>query len=341
MYRILCGYLLAVAMIGYCALGDAADQIIHLRFSHYLPATHNHHKNVILPWIKEIEQRTHGRVKVTVFPAGSLCKPQEQYDCVKSGLADIVMAVPGWTPGRFPRTAVLELPFLFRSAATGSQMAADLWELYLRAEYDDVHVLNLFTHAGGHIHTAKRPIQQMEDLRGMKIRIPTAIVGDFLERLGATKVAMPAPEIYEAVAHGAVDGFVMPFEALPSFRLNEVVKYHTDVGMYGVVFATLMNKTRYESLPPGIRTLFDATTAPSTWRAIGASWDRAEAVGRQSAQTNGQTIYPLPRDERLRWRELAAPLDQQWAMQLETKGLLGKALLKTARDLSVKYHAAE
>jgi TRAP-type transport system periplasmic protein len=325
------------------APGLATAQEIKLKLSHFTPAAHNHHVNVIMPWVEEVKKRTNGRVEITVFPTASLCKPPQQYDCAKSGIADLAWGVTGWTPGRFPMSSVIELPYMHRSAAVGSQMLADLWPKYLSKEYDDVYVLYMNVHPAGHIHTHSKLIRTLDDFKGMKIRTPTAVAGDILDTLGATKVGMPAPQIYEAMSNKVVDGFGMPFEALPSFRLIEVSKYHTEVGMYTTAFAMFMNKARFDSLPPDVqKVLIETTSAQSGyWRRVGESWDRAEIVGRKAVLDQKGEIYVLPKEERKRWREAVRGLDEKWAADLESKKLPGRALLQDARAISAKYGEAE
>jgi TRAP-type transport system periplasmic protein len=327
-----------IVALGMGSPRGVAAQELKLKLSHFLPASHNHHANVIVPWTEEIKKRTNGRVEITVFPGASLCKPPQQYDCAKSGIADLAWGVTGWTPGRFPLTSVIELPFMHNTAAVGSQMLADLWEPYLKKEYDDVHILYLHVHPAGHIHTHSKPIRVLEDFKGMKIRTPTAVVGDLLDRLGATKVGMPANEIYQNMSTKVIDGFAMPFEALPPFRLHEVSKYHTDVAMYTTAFAMFMNKAKYAALPADVRRVFDDTTSVKVyWIQVGESWDKAEIVGRRAVQERKDDIYMLPKEERRRWREAVQGLDDKWAADLEAKGLPGKLLLQTARELSAKY----
>jgi tripartite ATP-independent transporter DctM subunit len=127
-------------------------------------------------------------------------------------------------------TSVIELPFLVRTAVS-AQILADLWEPYLQREYDDVHVLYLHTPPAVHINTHGKPIRVMDDFKGMKIRIPTAVMGSLLETLGATPVGMPANEIYQNMASKVLDGFSMPFEALPPFRAANVWLGHRRGGM--------------------------------------------------------------------------------------------------------------
>jgi TRAP-type C4-dicarboxylate transport system substrate-binding protein len=283
------GVIVAVALVIALAGEGGAGADIKLKLSHFAPASHNHHLNVIVPWAQEVKRRTGGRVEITVFPSASLCKPTLQYECARGGIADIAWGVPGWTPNRFPMTSVIELPFMHRTAATGSQMLADLWARYLSREYDDIHVLAMNVHPAGHIHTSTRLIRTLEDFRGMKIRTPTAVVGDMFDMLGAIKVGMPATQIYEAMSQRTVDGFGMPFEALPPFRLHEVSRYHTEIGMYTTAFALMMNKPKYDSLPADIRAVLDETTSPRSgyWRHVGERWDGVEAVGGRPSSTAG------------------------------------------------------
>lgn len=319
--------------------GDVLAQEIKLKFSHLVPPSHINHANVIVPWIEEVKRRTNGRVEITVFPGASLCKPAQQYECAKSGIADIAWGVTGWTPGRFPLTSVLELPFIQKTSAAGNQMLADLWEKYIKKEYDDVHLLYLFLAPAVHVHTSSRPIRTLEDLRGLKIRVTNAVQGDALGMLGGTQVGMPAPQIYEAMSQRVIDGFTLTYEALLPFRLLEVSKHHTEVSLSAAVFATFMNKAKYESLPPDVRKVIDETTSPASgyWRRVGEIWDRGEVAARKAVVDRKAEIYVLPKEERRRWRDTVKPLDDKWAAGLEAKGLPGRALLSDARALTVKY----
>jgi TRAP-type C4-dicarboxylate transport system substrate-binding protein len=154
---------------------------------------------------------------------------------------------------------------------------------------------------------------------------------------------MPANEIYQNMSTKVVDGFTMPFEALPPFRLHEVSKYHTEVWISGsAVFAMYMNKAKYAALPADVRQVLDETTARQWyWKQVGESWDKAEVSGRQVVAAHKNEIYTLPAEERRRWREAAQGIGEQWAADLEAKGLPGKALLRQAQELAVQYGEAD
>ena len=153
---------------------------------------------------------------------------------------------------------------------------------------------------------------------------------------------MPANEIYQNMSTRVMDGFTMPFEALPPFRLHEVSKYHTEVWVSGsAAFAMFMNKAKYAALPADVRQVLDDTTSRLWyWKQVGESWDKAE-VGARQVVGEKNTIYTLPAEERRRWREAAKGIDAKWAAELEAKGLPGKALVREARELSVKYGEAD
>jgi TRAP-type transport system periplasmic protein len=339
MIRVLC-WVLAFGALG---VPHAAGQEIKLKLSHFVPPSHNHHVAVLVPWVEEVRKRTNGRVEITIFPGATLCKPPQQFECARDGIADIAFAVTGWTPGRFPRSSVIELPFMQRTAATGSQMLADLWDKHLKQEYDDVQLLYMNVHPAGHIHTHSKPVRTLDDFRGLKIRTPTATVGDLLEMLGAAKVGMPVTQIYESMSNKVIDGFVVPYEVFPPLKFYEVSRYHTEVGMYTTAFATMMNKKKFESLPPDVRQVLVETTSRESgyWKRVGESWDRAEVPGRKTITDRKSEIYVLPKEERKRWREAVRGLDDKWAADADKRGLSGKELLKVTRDLSVKYGEAD
>lgn len=332
----------AVPLLATASLQASGEEPIKLRFSHFMPPVVFTHSEIIVPWTEEVKKLTNGRVEITVFPAGQLCKPPQQYECARDGLADFSFAVPGWTPNRFPMSSVLELPFMHRSAAAGSQMLADLWGEYLSKEYGDVVVLAMNTQPAGHIHTSSKTVVDRAGLKGLKMRVPTAVTGDLIELLGGAKVGLPIQDVYQATSQRTIDGFILNHAGLPGFRLHEVSKHHTEVGMYSVVFATFANKKRFESLPPDVRkVLVDTTSAASGyWRKMGGIWDANEVKARQLLVNQKHDIAVLPADERARWKEAARQLDNKWAEDLEKRGQPGRKLLEAARALSAKYGEA-
>jgi len=98
----------------------ASEKPIELKFSHFLPIMHTTHAQIYAPFAKEIEERTKGRVKITIYPSEALGKAKDHYDMASQGLCDIAVFLPVYTPGRFPLTTVMDLPLQIPSARVAS-----------------------------------------------------------------------------------------------------------------------------------------------------------------------------------------------------------------------------
>ena len=107
---------LAMIALGTPAAAPAQDKPIELKFSSWVGTGHGHHTGVMVPWAKMIEEKSGGRLKVTIYPGSTLGKPADHFDMVMNGIADMGFATPGYTPGRFPLISVAELPLLFKSS---------------------------------------------------------------------------------------------------------------------------------------------------------------------------------------------------------------------------------
>jgi RNA polymerase sigma factor (sigma-70 family) len=224
----------AAALAAALALPAGAED---LTFAHFMPATSWQHEALFTAWEQAVEDASGGRLDVTVFPAQTLGKAPQGYDNARDGIADIAWTVQGYTAGRFPLSQIVELPGLFDTAEIGSCAFQKLYDSgALDAEYADTHVLFVHTHGPGHLHTRDRAVTRLSDLEGLKIRRPTAVIGQLLEELGAEPVGMPAPAIYEAASRGTIDGFMLPWEAVEGFRAYEVADHHTRFGFYALAF---------------------------------------------------------------------------------------------------------
>lgn len=327
----------AAATSGIARSLGAQEQPIKLRISHFLPATSHHHTKLFQPWAQRVEKDSGGRIQCEIFPSMQLGgKPPQFYDQARTGVADVAWALPGYTPGRFPLTGVFELPFMTAKTAGATNQA--IWEFFnkhLKEEFKDVHVLLTLCHAPGVLHTKDGLVTRMEDLRGKKVRLPTKPVGDALHQLGATPIGMPLTEIYEALSRSVADGVTLPWEAMRSLRLFELVKYHTMTDLYTTVFTVVMNKAKYQSLPPDLKEVIDRNSGSNILAEMGKVWDDAEAQGLQQARDLGHTIGTLSDAEKARWKKLTRPVVDAWIQSTPN----GKALYDDAVALIAKYDA--
>ncbi len=338
--RIRCaGRLAGIMAISVLAFSGAAmaQEKIKLKIAHFLPPGSNAQTKLIEPWAERVNKAANGRFEIEIYPSMQLGgKPPQLFDQVRTGVADVVWTLPGYTPGRFPKTEVFELPFM--TAATSEATTSAIWDIYqkhLQDEYKDVKVLLLHCHAPGLVHTKDKPVKTMADLDGLKIRLPVKPIGEALKYLGATPIGMPVPEVYEALSRGVVDGTVIPWEVVSSIRTNELTKYHTNTGLYTSVFLFAMNKDKYESLPDDLKKAIDDASA-ATLAEIGKAYDEAELPGLKQAKEMGHEILTLSPEERAKWEKTTQPVIDAWIKRTPN----GKAIYDDAVAAIAKYEQA-
>ena len=323
---------LCVATSGFCA------EPITLRLHTFNSPKAIVNQLFLEPWAREIAAGSDGRVRIQVFPAMQLGgRPADLYGQARDGVVDIVWTLPGYSPGRFPLTEVFELPFVCGDAEATSQALTTFHRKWMRDEYGDTHPLVLHATAPGQIHTVDRQVRTLEDLRGLEVRAASQTVAAMLEALGAVPVGMPVPQVYEALARGVVEGAMVPWTIMRPFRLHEVTRHHTEVGLGCTPFVLAMNKARYDGLPPDIRRLLDDSTGMALARRLGRIWQQDEDAGRELAKQRGHPVIPLPGKERARWRTATVPVVDAWVQKVDAMGHDGRALLAEARRLIASY----
>lgn len=337
---------LSVAIGGAVLAGAAWAQQVTLRVHHFLPAQASIPKLAIEPWAKKLEADSGGRIKVQIFPAMQMGgTPPQLFDQARDGVADVTWTVLGYTPGRFPRMEVFELPFIApshgRSAEVTSKAAWDFAQKFAADEFKDVKLLAVHTHGPGLIHT-KQPVTGLESMRGMKIRGGTRIVNNMLTKLGATPVGMPVPQVTEALSKGVIDGTTIPWEVGPSLKVHELVKNHTtfagDRALYTMAFAFSMNKAKYESLPPDLKKVIDDNAGAALSAAFGRAMDQADVTGRDIALKAGNKITQLELAETQRWLRTASSVEDDWVKEVRGKGIDGVQLAREARALIAQHN---
>ncbi|RJR32697.1 MAG: hypothetical protein C4576_29620 [Desulfobacteraceae bacterium] len=313
--------------------GESAAQSVNLKFSSPWPPKHPQHTEVIEPWAKQIEKLTGGRVKVTLFPGEALGKAADHYDMTAKGICDIALTNPMYTPARFQMLSVFWLPFVCGSAEDTSVALWKTYEKYLRDEFKEVKVLWLYVHAPGHIFTRNKPVKTLDDMKGMKIRATNPHVQESLKVLGVSPVAIPVPEVYNALERGVVDGTAMPFEGLWVFKQHEVVKYGTICDLYTMTFPIVMNKGRFESLPADVKKIMEDNIGLDVSRKAGVVYDRTEAALKEKVLQHGIKVNNLPPEDIARWRAEGLKISEGWAREMEEKKLPANAMLKEVRTL--------
>lgn len=323
----------------------AADgkKVTRLKFTHHNPPNAFVCTDGFEPWAKEIEKKTGGQVKIDIYPSSTLAKPQDAYDAVVKGTADIAWSYIAYYPGRFPMTEVLNLPMLGVDKATmGSKVVWDLYQNspYLKNEFKDVKVLTLHTHDGAPV-TSRKPINNIDDMQGKKLRTAGGPLVPYIQSLGAAAMAMPAPDTYQATEKGVIDGCVMAWEAVEMLNLQEVAKYSLDANVTSGTFFLIMNKKAWDSLTPEQQKIFDAESGEKASQLFARAWDETKKKSTDKFTKAGGKILTPDVAEQARWREKALPIWEKWALDLEAKSLPAKAVLAETQKLVEKYRGKQ
>ncbi len=321
---------------------SARAQETVLRLHHFLPAVSNVHRFFLQPWAQKVAQDSGNRLRIQIFPAMQLGgAPPQLFDQARDGVADIIWTLPGNTPGRFPKIEVFELPFVaHRKAGVNVKAVQEYATKHLQDEFREVHPLLVWGHDGGLIH-AKRELKTMEDLRGLKLRFPSRLNGEALRALGAAPIGMPVPQVPEALSQGVIDGAVVPWEVVPALRLQEMVRFHTEIPgnptLYIATFILAMNKAKYEGLPAELRQVLDANSGMAIAELAAKPWDEQGPIVEQQVRRRGNQITTITEAEKARWQQTTQPVVDGWVAQMREKGQDGAALLAEARALVAKH----
>ena len=320
-----------------------AAQEVTLKLHQFLPPPATVPKHILKPWATRIEEASDGRIKIDHFDAMSLGgTPPSLIDQAIDGTADIIMTVVGYTPGRFPKTEVFELPFMMTDPIATSKAFQEMVETELQdTEYSRVKVLGAWVHGPGVIHT-KGGVEKLEDLEGLKLRGPTRVITDMLQELGATPVGMPLPAIPEALSKGVIDGTVIPWEVTPAVKLSELVGNATEFGnskeaLYTATIITVMNRDKWDSLPDDLKAVIEAESGQKLAEFAAQVMYDYDTPGRDLALDNGTEIIQLDAAEIDRWKEKSQPVIDRWKADMESKGIDGQATIDQARALIQKH----
>ncbi|MGI9953468.1 TRAP transporter substrate-binding protein [Moorellaceae bacterium AZ2] len=326
---------------------ESEGKVYELTFATMHPADSEMNK-LNEAWIKWIEKESGGRLKITLLPAEQAAKGTELYDAAMNGTVDIACQMIGLNPGRWPLTEVIDLPFIFDNP--GSRAAAlTAWELFkkhpeLQDEHQGVKVIGFHANGLQHIHTTQKPVKTMEDLKGMVLCTAGKYSVGAVKLLGGTPETINVGEKYDAMAKGVVEGNLSEWEGQFAFKLHELTKYSTEVGISLYSMIHVMNLDTFNSLPPDLQALFSDENCRLYSMLQGYNFDKVDLklkdeLNKYYASKGLPEIYVLPQEERERWKAAILPLQEEWVKTAAAK--IGeekaRAILEDAKQLAKKY----
>ena len=341
-FRTLARGSLVAAAFALAASGATAQEFT-FKLHHLLSAKAPAQTKMLEPWAKKIEDASNGRVKIDIYPSMSLGgKPPQLVRQVRDGVVDIIWTVNGYTPGLFPRTEVFELPFIHTNNPAATNLAMyDMFNDDLADDYKGMKVMFLHVHAGQAIHMVDKEIRKPADFEGLKIRIPTRTGAWIIEALGASPVAMPVPDLPQALSKKVVDGAFIPWEIIPPLKLQELTEYQiegadkTRVGT--TTFQVSMNQDKWNSLPEDIQKIFMDASNEAWWKEVGAIWSASDDFGIKMATDAGNKHIMLTQEETDAFKAKLEPVVARWVEEVTAQGIDGQGLVDKARELVAKH----
>ena len=323
-------FLRSAAALGLSLFATAAAAQVTLNVNTWVPPSHLLVADVVMPFCKDVEGATQGRVKCNLLSKAVVAPPQT-FDAVRDGLADISFIVPGYTPGRFVLTDAPEFPFMGDTSEALSVAYQRVYDKMLakHSEFKGVHVLAVFTHGPGQIYNTRRAVTSLKDLAGLKIRVGGGLVNEVAKVLGSVPMLKPAPESYELLSQGVADGVFFPKESPLSFKLVPLIKHVTYVpgGLYNTSFAHIMNEAKWKQISEADRAAINKLSGEALARRTGKAWDAVDARGEKAVR--GANIPVVTADAKFiaEIKAKTSGLEQAWIDRAKAKGADGKAII--------------
>lgn len=317
-----------------------AQEKIELKLAYYIGDQHPM-SQWLVRWADQMEKGSNGRIVVKKFPGSMMGPANQHYDMARTGQADAVWFFHGGTPGRFPLTEIINMPFMVGSAEIGTKVLNDreLRTKYLDAEHKGTKPLVLFTHQPGGLHSAKKVVRTLDDLKGMRVRFPSPPIRDFLRALGATPVGVPPTEVAEQLQKGVLDGAFTDYGGAGlALKLGGAVRSTTEFYAYVTSFGFNMNEAFFNKLPADLQKLvLDTTTGKE--KEIGTFLDALDDVGKKVLADAGATSVRLSPADDARVRKIGEEVSADHLKQLEAKGLPAREVYNLMRSLAEKHAA--
>lgn len=301
-----------------------AAKVIKLKFNDQNPQTW-----FVDEWLNAVGKATNGRIQWEVYPNQTLSKGADAWEATRTGIADVSWLFLGYWPQKFPLTHVYTLPFLnYKSAERGGEILLKLYEKFpsIQAEWKENKVLFPFSSGLSLLWTTKKQVKNMEDLKGLKIRNQGGPLGvEAAKLLGMVPMLMPMPDVYLNMQKGVIDGGIMPWEPVLTFKLYEHLKYCYNSVLWSPLHGIVMNWNTWNKLPADVQKQLESvcgTAGAKMWGKNMFDWYAVNAPTKIKEAGGDITVYTPPGDEEARWAQVGGkPIWDGWVKDQKAAGL--------------------
>ncbi|MFZ7126671.1 MAG: TRAP transporter substrate-binding protein [Desulfobacterales bacterium] len=299
-------------------LSAGQEKGIHLKFSTWHPPAGREVKTVWEPMLEEMKRRSNGRITYTLYAGSALGAGPAHFDIVKDGLSDMGYFTSTWTPGRFPLSDVLSLATAIEGKDIAVDIGNEMHDKKLEQEFAGVKVLELNGCISSYLWT-KKPVHNLEDVKGLKIRTPGGFQTNYIKSLGAEPVFMPLGDVYLALETGTLDGVVTCPPLVIGFKLHEVTKYGVITPFGCVTEGVIMNEKTWARTPDDLKQII-LDVASNPFETTGGLDHNVYGDLIGEIQAKGAELYTLPADEADRWAKGFQEVTKAWVAEMEGQG---------------------
>ncbi|WP_305989296.1 TRAP transporter substrate-binding protein [Roseibium sp. MMSF_3544] len=318
---------IAMSLAAYSAKAE------ELKLAHFASTKYPLHVELMTPLSEQIAEKSGGDLTIRIYPGGELgAGPAKQYDRAVDGVADITLALPGYTASQFKKTLLVELPGV---VPAGKDVTATFWDNIdeVSKEFRRTKLLALWSNPPGVLMTANKPIRSLEDVKGLKIRVPSKNVGRVAAAWGATPVSMPITEVYNSLATGVIDGVLVDASVLNSFKLKEVAN-HVTTGMNSTnsPMMLVMNRDSWKDLGEEKQAVLEGLAGAT----LSEAGRKTQAAGAERAlkafSDMGKEIIELSPEEAAKFNAATDALIEEVVAELESDGVDAGAYVNALRQ---------
>jgi TRAP-type C4-dicarboxylate transport system substrate-binding protein len=313
-----------------------STKAVELKMGHMSSTEHVQHSMAMAPFSEEVAKVTEGRIHFTIYPGAALAGPKETYDSIVTGIMDAGWGLQGYTAGKFPVHSVLQLPFM--ADGTGAELSVVAQKLYdqfpeIQKEYSDVKPLWIHAADPYAIITKGKAVRSFADVKGLKLRAPSVEAKSMIESWGATPVSFPAPEIYDALQKGVIDGALLPIAAIKDFNLFDAVDYVTVGNFNTSLFFVVMNKDSWDKLSPEDQKKMDGLIGIPMAQKAGEAFDYQANQSEKESKDAGVEFITLSDADLKKFKDASKIVTEKWISDMEAKGIPGQKIYDEAVKL--------
>ena len=320
------------ALVGCMSIAHA--ETIELRLTDQFPLTHYASVKTILPFIKEVEEASKGRIKIKHFPAQQLNKAKGMLDAVRTGVADLGLQVAGYVSDRLPLTSVIELPGLFPNIGKCYEKFQRLADTELfQHEYKPLGVRAIEVNCTPPLLVLTRAenVNGMDKLKGLKLRSPTSGSTLTLQQIGAVPINLPAPDTYLGIQRGTLDGAILSPSSALGYHLQTLIKGAAKNVNFGSTAAILfMNEKKFQSLPKDLQAII-VKAGRDVGRDVAVEYDHNTASSLKKMAATGTKVYDFSPDVTRAIVKAQGVAAKEWETQMKARGLPGEKILAEAK----------